>query len=238
MEAIQNRNIILLTQICKRFGWLDALQGIDLQVKPGECIALLGQNGAGKTTLLKTIAALIAPTSGQVQIQGQNPRQARSAIKRQIGFAGHQTFLYGGLTAEENMRFYGRLYSLESLPERIEQVLQTVGLRHRRNDRVSTLSSGMQQRLSIARAILHAPPILLLDEPFAGLDLGFTEKLQELIAKLNANRTTILLSTHDLNLALDLCDRLVLLRNGQLQIDCAPNQLPPEQWAAYLKGTA
>ncbi|MBN1543605.1 heme ABC exporter ATP-binding protein CcmA [candidate division KSB1 bacterium] len=227
--------MIELIQIGKRYGWRWALKELNLHIHEGECTAFMGANGAGKTTLLKIIAALTSPSHGQIRIEGQDPHQ-NGKIKKRIGFAGHQTFLYGDLTVEENLAFYSTLYGIPKAERRIEQVLEQVGLKSRRQERVRSLSRGLQQRLSLARAVLHNPPVLLLDEPFSGLDLRFSEKLKDLIKNLNRRGTTILLTTHELATAKELCTRLLLLQNGHLQLDESPAAFPTKSWFALLRG--
>jgi len=148
------------------------LRGIDLNVPAGQSVALFGPNGAGKTTLIRIIVGLSKHTSGSVKLGGQEVQQAGHGLRRHIGFVGHNPLVYDSLTAEENLIFFGRLYETPDLPQRIDEVLQRVGLHHRRKDLVRTYSRGMIQRLAIARAIVHDPPILLLDEPDTGLPAG------------------------------------------------------------------
>jgi heme exporter protein A len=170
IDAAEVRPAIQVRALTKSFGPHRVLRGVDLAVGPGEFVALLGPNGAGKTTLIRTIATLGRPTAGDVLVNGHSVRGDTGRVRRDLGLVSHQTFLYGDLTAEENLRFYGALYRMAGLDERIDYLLGKVGLSERRRDAVRTFSRGMQQRLSIARAILHDPPILLLDEPDTGLD--------------------------------------------------------------------
>ena len=151
--------------LTKRFGRVAALRGVDLELMPGDHVALLGPNGSGKTTLLKALAGLVRPTRGNLQIAGMGYQQDGQSIRRRIGVVSHHTYLYEDLSGEENLLFYGRMYGVEELPRRVDQALRGVGMERRRRDKVRTLSRGMQQRLALARATLHDPELLLLDEP-------------------------------------------------------------------------
>ena len=202
--------------LVKRFGSKVALDGVDLDVAEGEFLTLVGPNGAGKTTLIRILAALTRPTRGSVRVAGCDLTKQGNEVRRRIGLASHQTLLYGGLSAEENLRFYGRMYEVPQLEERITALLQRVDLDHRRHDLVRTFSRGMQQRLSIARALLHDPAILLLDEPYTGLDQHAAEVLKEVLVSLGGRSRTVLMTTHNLERGLELCDRAAILVNGRL----------------------
>jgi heme exporter protein A len=195
------------------FGATIVLRGIDLTVPWGARLALLGPNGAGKSSLLRILATLARPTAGSVRIAEQDALAAPLAVRRAIGVVAHQTYLYDELTARENLRFYGALYDLPALDARIAELLDRVGLTAQRNARAATLSRGQQQRLTIARALLHDPPILLLDEPDTGLDLAAFGLLEGL---LRAEERTVLLTTHNLRQATRLCDRYAILNGGRL----------------------
>jgi len=164
-----------------RFGDVPALRGLTFEVGQAERLAILGPNGAGKTTLLRALAGLLRPGRGQLLVAGLDPSRQARTVRARLGVLSHQTYLYGEFTAAENLRLYGRLYGLANPDERIGELLERVGLYGRRNDRVDTLSRGLQQRLAVARAILHRPAILLLDEPDTGLDLPAYQLLESLI---------------------------------------------------------
>jgi heme exporter protein A len=202
--------------LVKSFGSKVALEGVDLDVAEGEFLTLVGPNGAGKTTLIRVLATLTRPTTGSVRVAGYDLSNQGSEARRRIGLASHQTLLYGDLSAEENLRFYGRMYEVPDLEERITSLLQRVGLEHRRHDLVRTFSRGMQQRLSLARALLHDPAILLLDEPYTGLDQQATEVLREVLVSLVGRSRTVLMTTHNLERGLELCDRAAILANGRI----------------------
>jgi len=202
--------------LAKSFGHRLALKDIDLQVRCGETVGILGPNGAGKTTLIKVLATIMNPTSGNLLVDGLPAKDNAEEIRRKIGVVTHQTFLYGNLTAYENLEFYGRMYDVPAVKERIQQVLALVGMTHRSRERVGTLSRGMQQRLSLARAVLHNPTIMLLDEPETGLDQQAISMLwQRLPAEKGEKRTTIL-TTHNLERGLEICDSLLILNRGEI----------------------
>jgi len=202
--------------LVKSFGSKVALGGVDLDVAEGEFLTLVGPNGAGKTTLIRILATLTKPTEGSVRIAGRDLLKQGTEVRRRVGLASHETLLYGDLSAEENLRFYGRMYEVPELEERITALLQRVGLEHRRHDLVRTFSRGMQQRLSIARALLHDPAILLLDEPYTGLDQQAAEVLREVLVALVGRSRTVLMTTHNLERGLELCDRAAILVNGRI----------------------
>ncbi len=201
--------------LSKAFGHRAALQGVDLVVSPGEFLALFGPNGAGKTTLLRIIASLARPTAGSVRVLGHD-LAAAAAVRRQIGLVSHQPLIYGNLTANENLHFFARMYDLPDAKARITELLEQVGLTTRRHDPVRTFSRGMVQRLSIARALLHDPAILLLDEPYTGLDLQAADMLRAMLQQLAALDRTVILATHNLDQGLEMCQRAALLHRGKV----------------------
>ncbi len=207
---------IQVRQVTKAFGHQVALRGVDLSVAEGEFLALFGPNGAGKTTLLRIIASLTRPTSGTVHLCGQDLGQSSPAVRQQIGLISHHPLLYGDLTPDENLRFFARLYDLADAGARIAAVLEQVGLTARRRDPVRTLSRGMVQRLSIARAILHDPAIMLFDEPYTGLDLQAADMLREVLQGLAAANRTVILTTHSLEQGLEMCNRVAILHRGRV----------------------
>ena len=211
-----NTSAIIIQNTTRRFGHITALQNINLTVPTGCVFALFGPNGAGKTTLLRLIATLAKPSSGDIWVSGIDTRRNPHEIRKNIGFISHQTMLYDDLTARENLAFYGRMYGLQNLNDRIEEVLLAVGLKDRQRDRIQKYSRGMKQRLAIARAILHHPLTLLLDEPFTGLDTSAQSILANMIVTLKAEGRTIFLVTHDLARGLALADRFGILFQGQL----------------------
>ncbi|HEY75063.1 MAG TPA: heme ABC exporter ATP-binding protein CcmA [Thermoflexia bacterium] len=205
--------------LTKSFGPRVALAGVDLTVAQGEFVTLVGPNGAGKTTFLRILAMLTRPTSGTVRVAGLDPARAGEEARRRIGFLSHRTLLYEDLTAEQNLRFYARMYGLKDGAARIDDLLERVGLAHRRHDLVRTFSRGMQQRLAVARAVLHQPQLLLLDEPYTGLDPEAAQALTDLLVGLVGEGCTILLTTHNLERGLSVGRRVVVLAHGRVVYD-------------------
>ncbi|MDP2931924.1 MAG: heme ABC exporter ATP-binding protein CcmA [Chloroflexota bacterium] len=201
--------------LTKSFGNSLALRGIDFQVGQGESVVIFGPNGAGKTTLIKLLASIMNPTSGKILINGRSLKDNAEEVRRQIGVVTHQTFLYSHLTGRENLEFYSRLYDVPRRRERIDEVAALVGMKSRLHDRVGTLSRGMQQRLSIARCLLHRPSIILLDEPETGLDQQATAMLWQALWSAGES-PTIVLTTHSLERGLALCERLLILAWGRI----------------------
>ncbi len=208
--------VIQVRDLAKSFGSHVALRGVSLTVSQGEFLTLVGPNGAGKTTLIRILATLSRPSGGEVWVDGQNLADSAALVRQRIGFISHQPLLYGDLTAQENLRFYGRMYGLPALPERIDEVLEQVGLLDRRRDAVRTFSRGMQQRLSIARAILHRPAVMLLDEPYTGLDQQATAMLDKVMRAVGTASRTVLMTTHDLDRGLAMSNRVAILSSGRL----------------------
>ncbi len=201
------------------------LRGIDLAINQGDFVTLLGANGAGKTTLMHIVAGLSKPTAGEVTINGYRLADSAAQLRRVIGLVSHKTLLYDDLTAAQNLNFYARLYDLPTPGPRIETVIKQVGLWGRQYEPVRTYSRGMQQRLAIARAILHNPPILLLDEPDTGLDQHATGMLGELLSAVGISQRTILMTTHNLERGLSLGSRVVILARGKIAYDAPRRQL-------------
>ncbi len=190
--------MISVKKLVKRFGLKPVLRGLDFEVQPGEFVALLGPNGAGKTTFLRILASLARPSLGEVTIAGyQLPSQA-AQVRARLGVVSHLPLLYGDLTAEENLRFYARLYGVENYELRITEVLEMVGLDTRRRDLVRTFSRGMQQRLAIGRAVLHDPDVVLFDEPYTGLDQDASAMLDEVLKTVATKGRTVVMTSHDL----------------------------------------
>lgn len=220
--------MIQIQKLVKLFGHRPVLRGVDLYINEGEFVTLMGANGAGKTTLLHIVASLSKPTAGEVLINGYRLSEAASELRRFIGMVSHKTLLYDDLTAEQNLRFYARMYDVADVSARIATVIDQVGLSRRANDPVRTFSRGMQQRLAIARAILHNPPILLLDEPDTGLDQHAASMLGELLNAVDLSERTILMTTHNLERGLSLGDRLVILSKGKIVYETARRETSVE----------
>ncbi|HEY52515.1 MAG TPA: heme ABC exporter ATP-binding protein CcmA [Caldilineae bacterium] len=211
--------LIRIAGLRKAFGRHRVLRGIDIDIEAGSSVILLGPNGAGKTTMLRILATLSKATSGDVQIAGVSVNDNAEGIRRYLGMVSHSPLLYGDLSAEENLTFYARLYGVSENDGRRDDLLQRVGLHHRRKDLVRTYSRGMVQRLAIARALLHNPPILLLDEPDTGLDPQAAEMMTDLLREIGGSERTIVMTTHHLERGLELADRVLILSGGRLVFD-------------------
>ncbi|MBN1559257.1 heme ABC exporter ATP-binding protein CcmA [candidate division KSB1 bacterium] len=215
--------------LSKKFGAKKALDNVSFTIEQGQYVALLGVNGAGKTTLIRLLATLARPSAGYIEIAGFEQKKEQQQIRRCVGVMTHDSFLYADLTAEENLHFYGRMYDVDNLQDRATDLLKSVGLITRRHDKTRTFSRGMLQRLSLARAVLHQPPVLLLDEPFAGLDVNAADMLKQLLDSLIARECTLLLSLHDIDYALQNSTRTFILKQGKLIIDSATKELHHDQ---------
>ncbi len=208
--------------------WYDdrpILRDINLDIAPGGFLALLGANGAGKSTLLKILATLLPPSKGELKLFDQPANSNPIAIRGRIGVISHQPILYRDLTVLENLEFFGKLYGVAHATERALELLEAVRLRHRALEPVRNLSRGMSQRVSIARALMHNPPLLLADEPFAGLDAPSTDDLEKLLTQLHEDGRTIILSNHDLAQSLRLARHAIVLRQGRVVIDRPTSRL-------------
>jgi len=208
--------MIKIEDLSKSFGSFYALRDINLEINSGDFWIIVGPNGAGKTTLLKIIATLSQPSSGSININGILSNKNKLNIRRQIGFIGHQSFLYNNLTAEENLKFYSQMYYLNNATQRIDEILKRVGLWDRKSDLVRTFSCGMQQRLSISRALLTDPNIILLDEPFSGLDQSAIDNFIQLFSSLISPDRVIIMTTHNLQLGLQLATHFAILSKGRI----------------------
>jgi heme exporter protein A len=217
--------MIKVHKLVKRFGSKTVLRGLDFEVRQGEFVAILGPNGAGKTTFLRILASLSRPTLGMVQIAGfPLPAQA-AAVRARLGVVTHLPLLYGDLTAEENLRFYGRIYGIIGLNSRIDEVLEMVGLSARRRDLVRIFSRGMQQRLAIGRAILHDPEVMLFDEPHTGLDQEACDMLDGLLKDVAGRGRTVVMTSHDLARVENLATRFDVLSRGVISASTRRDKL-------------
>ena len=198
----------------KRFGHTAALAGLDLEVESGTSLAIVGPNGAGKSTLLRLMAGLARPSAGSLRVAGHDPH--RAAARKRVGLIGHETFLYPLLSARENLVFAGRLYGVADPGARADALLEEAGLTPMANRPVGNFSRGTAQRLSIVRGLVHDPQILLLDEPFTGLDRRASERLAERLAALRREARTLVLVTHELRHAVELCDATAVLARGRI----------------------
>ena len=227
--------IIAVRKLVKRFGLKTVLRGMDFSVEPGEFVALLGPNGAGKTTFLRILASLSRPTMGQVKIAGYFLPQQAAAVRRRLGVVSHLPLLYGDLTAEENLRFFARMYDIPDADRRIAEVLEMVGLASRRRDLVRTFSRGMQQRLAIGRAVLHDPEVMLFDEPHTGLDQDACQMLDTVLQQVAARGRTVVMTSHDLARVADLASRFDILSRGAISASIQRSEIDPNNLLAFYR---
>ncbi len=209
----------------KSFGEHCALRGIDLKVSRNERIVIFGPNGAGKTTLLKILSTLVKPSAGSVRLDGIDIRDKPVQIRRKVSLVSHQTFLYDDLTVYENLKFYGKMYDVAGLEERIQEVIAWVQLETRLHDRVGTLSRGLQQRASMARAVLHNPSILFLDEPEVGLDPHASAIVKDVLGSISSGSRTVVMTTHNLERGLEQGDRIVIIDRGKIVYQASRHEL-------------
>ena len=217
--------MITVKKLVKRFGLKTVLRGVDFEVQPGEFVALLGPNGAGKTTFLRILASLSRPSVGEVNIAGYRLPQEAAQVRARLGVVSHLPLLYGDLTAEENLRFYARMYNIPGYELRVTEVLEMVGLDSRRRDLVRTFSRGMQQRLAIGRAVLHDPDVVLFDEPYTGLDQDASSMLDEVLKTVAAKGRTVVMTSHDLARAEDLATRFDILSRGVISASASRKEM-------------
>ena len=208
--------MIRVRGLVKNYGLNAALRGVDLHVSEGEFMSLVGPNGAGKSTLLRIVATLLQPTDGEVSVGGWVFPMHAAKVRRHLGLVSHQPLLYRDLTAAENLEFFARLYQLDDIQQRVAEALKKVGLFARQRDPVGGFSRGMVQRLTIARATIHEPDVLLLDEPYTGLDQDASQLLDSLLQRESEHGRTILLITHDLSHGLEQSDRIAVLNRGRI----------------------
>lgn len=227
--------MITVKKLVKRFGPKVVLRGLDFEVESGEFVALLGPNGAGKTTFLRILASLSRPVMGTVNIAGYQLPQQAAAVRRRLGVVSHLPLLYGDLTAEENLRFYGRMYNIPDMEPRISEVLEMVGLAPRRRDLVRTFSRGMQQRLAIGRAVLHDPEVMLFDEPHTGLDQDACEMLDTVLKEVAARGRTVVMTSHDLARTADLASRFDVLSKGKIVASARQDELKQDQILSFYR---
>ncbi len=229
--------MIEVKKLVKRFGLKTVLSGLDFQVKEGEFVALLGPNGAGKTTFLRILASLARPSLGEIRIAGYRLPAQAAAVRRRLGVVSHMPLLYGDLTAEENLIFFGRMYDVPRLAPRIDEVLELVGLTARRRDLLRTFSRGMQQRLAIGRAVLHDPEVMLFDEPHTGLDQDACDMLDKILRDVAARGRTVVMTSHDLARVEDLASRFDVLSRGVITASVRRSDIRRNGLLAFYRQT-
>lgn len=221
---------IKVNDLTKQFGVRKAVDGLSFDLDAGAFLSVFGPNGAGKTTLLRMLAALSRPTSGTILIDGIDVLEHPEEIRGRVGMISHESMLYPDLSAEENLIFYGQLYGVTDPSVRAKELLDAVGLKHRRMDRVRTFSRGMVQRVSIARALMHDPEIVLLDEPYAGLDPQACDVFDSLIEEVREGRTFCMVS-HDFDKGVSLATHILVMRAGREVLFAARDEVSTEELA-------
>lgn len=217
--------IVAVRQLSKAYGFMWALRDLHLDFGQGDCVALLGPNGAGKTTLLKLLSALIYPTTGNIEIDGERVQYGNSPLRSAIGFLSPHGYLYEKLTARENLRFFISLYGKEKSSQEVDRALDQVGLSRWSDDHASSLSHGMKCRLAIAKWLLLEPKLLLLDEPYGVLDGSGIDLLEEYVKSLCRTGGIVVMATHHVSRILPLCSRALILHQGTIIFD-EPRQEP------------
>lgn len=225
MTSNTDINAISISSLCKSFGARTVLKNLDLTVSSGESLGLFGANGAGKTTLIRILATIARITSGQVTIHGVNLNRNGSRVRRSIGMVTHENLLYGDLTGYENLQFYARLYSLKDYRKKIHQLADRLKITNELNEKVQTLSHGTRKRFDIARALLHNPQILLLDEPETGLDNETFETLAELLDSHKSTGGSSVITTHNVERGLSISDKVAIMSRGQISYEARRESL-------------
>lgn len=215
VEPTERAPVLEATGLTREYGPVVAVRDVDLSLDEGEFLTIFGPNGAGKSSLLGMLGGAMRPTRGEVRIKGHPLSFSDNEWRRRVGILSHQGFLYARLTARENLRFYGRLFGLDDLDERVARRLERVGLAERGDFQVRHLSHGMRQRLSLARALLHDPDVVFLDEPYTGLDPSAAGVLRDVLAELRDGRRTVVMVTHNLKEGLELATRLAIQVAGR-----------------------
>jgi len=219
---------ISATGLARRFGQIRALRSVDLRLEKGERLALFGLNGAGKTTLLRVLGLGLLPDSGSLLIDGLDSRREARRARARIGWLGHASLLYGDLTARQNLEFWGRLHGAEDVERRTDALLEELGLSTYSDEPARILSRGLAQRLSLARALVHNPALLLLDEPFTGLDPLAADKLRSRLVERRPDAPSMIIATHRIDDGLSLSDRWVLLSRGRIGASGTSEGTAPE----------
>ena len=230
MHAIEAHNLT------KAFGTRKALDDVSFELPEGAFLSIFGPNGAGKTTLLRVLSTLARPSSGDVRVCGIDLREEPDKARERIGLISHQSMLYPDLTAEENLLLYAELYGVAHPKARVRELLEAVGLAHRRLDVVRTFSRGMTQRVSIARALVHDPQVVFLDEPYSGLDPHAVDIFDELIGALRGDRTFVMVS-HDLQKGYDMCSHALVLARGRIVAFAPKASLDLDDFARLYRET-
>ena len=234
-----NESVITINSVSKTFGSKLVLKNVDLQVSQSHGICICGANGAGKSTLLRIIAGLLRPDDGIVKLCGFDINSEPEKTKLCLGLISHKAMVYPELTITENLRFFARLYGVKDASDRIEKLIEDVGLSSYRYDKASILSRGMLQRLAIARAMVHSPTVLLTDEPFTGLDAKACKHLVDVLCGFQSQGGTLVMTSHNTRLALQCCSRVAVLDEGKFIFDSRTSQIDTgsfiEDYYAYAR---
>ncbi|WP_246798626.1 ABC transporter ATP-binding protein [Deferribacter autotrophicus] len=222
--------LIKVTNLEKKFGNNYALKGVSFNIEKGDFVSIFGPNGAGKTTLLKIISTQIKPTAGNIFYNGVALKDLPDDFRNYFGVISHQPFLYENLTAYENLKFYGGLYNVQNLDNKIISLLKSVELYQRKDDYVRNYSRGMLQRLSIARALLHDPEIILLDEPYTGLDQHASHILTNILKEQFGKNKTILMITHNLSKGYELATKIMVMKKGKIVYNENKSVIPEHEF--------
>ena len=229
-------NAVEVKHLSKVFGTRKAVDDVSFELPEGSFLSIFGPNGAGKTTLLRVLSTLARPTSGEAFVAGIDVREEPDEAREHIGLISHQSMLYPDLTAEENLLLYAKLYGVEDPEARVAELLDAVGLAHRKLDLVRTLSRGMTQRVSIARALVHDPDVVFLDEPYSGLDPHAVEIFDELIESVRGDRTFVMVS-HDLAKGFAMCTHALVLARGRVVVFAPKDELDYDEFSALYRDT-
>jgi len=223
--------VIEIKSVSKAFAARAVLKSIDLEIIRSQSVCLCGINGAGKSTLLRIIAGLLHADAGSVKLNGHSVKDDPEKTKPLLGVISHKSMIYPDLTVSENLSFFAKLYGVKNIAERIEELLKDVGLYSYRYDKAAILSRGLLQRLAIARALVHKPPVLLADEPFTGLDAEASKYLVKVFADFITAGGTIIMTTHDTFTGLQCCDRAVVLDNRSIIFDAQTSEIDAPAFA-------
>lgn len=219
-KHIENcENLISLKSVNKNYGHIKALSDINLEIKSGDAIAIFGENGAGKSTILKIMSLQTKPSSGDFLFYGKKSKDLEDKFKINFGVISHNSFLYENLSAFENLMFYGSLYNVSNLENKINTLLKRLDIYKRKDDQIRTYSRGMQQKVSIARSLLHSPKILFLDEPYSGLDNIASNNLTNILKEELDNNITLILITHNLDIGYDIANKFLILNKGKIVLN-------------------
>lgn len=215
-NSLQQTPLISLKQAVKRYGYMQALKKVDLDIYSGTSVTIFGPNGAGKSTLLKVLSMQSRLSSGELLYNGTPYKKISDDFRHKFGVISHQLYLYSGLSAYENLKFYGSLYGIANPEKKGEELLKQLGLYKRKDDLLRTFSRGMLQRVSIARALIHNPEIIFLDEPYTGLDSYASQKLSTIIKQQIEENKTVIMVTHDIETGFFQADNLLIMDKGKI----------------------